>query len=87
MVVAIDGKTTRGARTTECAAAHLLAAITTGGIVAGQLAAKTSEITALPVLTESLPGDVDPGSPRPGAHQTTQGPAGLTRTMHERPSP
>lgn len=39
------------------AASHLLAAVTRGGIVAGQyqLPAKTGEIAALPVLLESLP--------------------------------
>lgn len=58
LVVAVDGKTLRGARSTDGEAPHLLAAITTGGVVAGQrqIAAKTSEITALPALIESLPG-------------------------------
>ena len=52
MVVAVDGKTLRGAKTCDMAAPHLLAAVTRGGIVAGQyqLPAKTGEIAALPVL-------------------------------------
>ena len=52
MVVAVDGKTLRGAKTRDMAAPHLLAAVTRGGIVAGQhqLPAKTGEIAALPVL-------------------------------------
>lgn len=58
VVVAIDGKTLRGTRVQDMAGPHLLAAITTGGIVAGQhqLPAKSSEITALPLLLESLSG-------------------------------
>ena len=57
MVVAVDGKTLRGAKTRDMAAPHLLAAVTRGGIVAAQhqLPAKTGEIAALPVLLESLP--------------------------------
>ena len=35
MVVAVDGKTLRGAKTRDMAAPHLLAAVTRGGIVAG----------------------------------------------------
>ena len=52
VVVAVDGKTLRGAKTRDMAAPHLLAAVTRGGIVAGQyqLPAKTGEIAALPVL-------------------------------------
>ena len=52
MVVAVDGKTLRGAKTCDMVAPHLLAAVTRGGIVAGQhqLSAKTGEIAALPVL-------------------------------------
>ena len=50
MVVAVDGKTLRGAKTRDMAAPHLLAAVTRGGIVAAQhqLPAKTGEIAALP---------------------------------------
>ena len=52
MVVAVDGKTLRGAKTRDLAAPHLLAAVTRGGIVAGQhqFPGKTGEIAALPVL-------------------------------------
>ena len=35
MVVAVDGKTLRGAKTRDMAAPHLLAAVTRGGIMAG----------------------------------------------------
>lgn len=59
MVVAVDGKTLRGAKTRDMAAPHLLAAVTRGGIVARQhqLPAKTGETATLPVLLESLPSN------------------------------
>jgi predicted transposase YbfD/YdcC len=51
--MAVDGKTTRGARTDDAKAPHLLAAVTHGGIVLAQrqIADKSNEITAfIPLL-------------------------------------
>ena len=52
--LAVDGKTTRGARTDQQAAPHLLAAVTHNGVVLAQrqVADKSNEITAfIPLLT------------------------------------
>ena len=54
--LAVDGKTTRGARTAEGAAPHLVAAVTHTGIVLAQrqVAEKSNEITAFVPLLEPL---------------------------------
>ena len=52
--VAVDGKTSRGARTGEATAPHLLAAVTHTGVVLTQrqIAEKSNEITAfIPLLS------------------------------------
>ena len=55
--LAVDGKTTRGARTVDTRAPHLVAAIThTGSVLAQrQVAEKSNEITAFIPLLEPLP--------------------------------
>jgi predicted transposase YbfD/YdcC len=54
--VAVDGKTTRGARTEDAKAPHLLAAVTHDGIVLAQrqIADKSNEITAFIPLLQPL---------------------------------
>lgn len=54
--VAVDGKTTRGARTADVKAPHLLAAVTHGGVVLAQrqVSDKSNEITAFIPLLQPL---------------------------------
>jgi len=54
--IAVDGKTTRGARTDTAKAPHLLAAVTHGGVVLAQrqIADKSNEITAFIPLLQPL---------------------------------
>src|SRR5262249_2988825 len=59
--VAVDGKTSRGARAGGGQAPHLVAAVTHTGVVLGQrqVAAKSNEITAfVPLLTDLPLADV-----------------------------
>jgi predicted transposase YbfD/YdcC len=55
--IAVDGKTSRGARAGGAAAPHLVAAVTHTGVVLGQrqVAQKSNEITAFVPLLEHLP--------------------------------